>query len=98
METFSSRKVIWGVVVIAALALIATFVLQLRTDYYNNSQTAQTPPPFSVETTDVPADQLPQQFPAELPIEVDAQALENFNSTSNSDNLQATRKYESTNI
>jgi hypothetical protein len=98
MENFtSSHKMIWTFVIIALLAIVATAVISLGyksgTDQGNNNQTGNQQ--VQIDHKEVPAAQLPEKFPSDLPIEANAKVVDNFNSTISNGNFQATRQYES---
>lgn len=93
-ELFASKKVIWVFLTIAGVAILVILitVLVARTRTAPLAQNAnQNTAPF--ERTDVPAEQLPDRFPADLPQENNAKVVENFNSTTNDGTYQATRSY-----
>ncbi len=93
-EFLTSKKVLWVFLAIGGAAVLIMLIATLVVKPENQVASEQKPASSQqFERTDVPDEQLPAQFPTNLPIEASAKVADNFNSTANDGTFQATRSY-----
>lgn len=95
-----TSKFIWFFAVIGILAVVIIVIVAIVVPKQTNApaqKQADTAdiPEFKPVVTKVANEKLPDKFPADLPLETGAKVVDNYNATSTSGNVQATREYES---
>src|SRR5688572_25742188 len=84
-----SRAIIWLCLIVGLLAIAKVLVIQ----QYRSTPTAK-PAEVRIDKKDLDASQLPEKFPADLPLEAGAKVTQNYNITTDDGRFQATRTFE----
>ena len=95
----SSHKMVWvfgaiGAVAILTMAIVAILSPRSNTPSNEMANKAEKQEKPAVEIKKVDESQLPDQFPAEIPLEAGAQVTGNYTATTPDGRFQATRSFE----
>ncbi len=85
----------WLAIAILVVVAAAAWFLLVKIDKKNSSKNVKTAPIVKTTKTDVDFSRAPEKFPAEIPIEKDANITQNYNATTTNGIFQATRVFES---
>jgi len=92
---FLSKKFILLLLAIGITAILIGLVVAIVGKQYVGNTASTYQAPYSDQKQDVSGSQLPTGMPSSIPVEAGAKILENSNSTTSNNALQATRVFES---
>lgn len=90
----SIKKILVGLIMIIAFAIGLTMIIALFIGDSERHSSKQSTPKTLAEKTKVAESQLPDKFPADLPIEANAEITQNYNASTEDGRFQATRTFE----
>jgi len=84
------KKILIIVIIILVVVFGAILLMKVKVNISGNPSSAS---PTAVPVEAVSPSQLPQQFPADIPLEAGAQVTLNYNATNAAGNFQASREF-----